>query len=122
MRYAVTETCLALTIFRDEISFHVMALFTALVFLKIFHWLAQARIEFVGGDSHSWYSCARVVLIPLLFVWVLLDRADGYRLSVNARAALGTHGHACCSGYGLCGLVLARNYGDWTFGLHPVRI
>lgn len=48
VRYAITETCLALTIFREEINFHVMVLFTALVFLKIFHWLAQARIEFVS--------------------------------------------------------------------------
>lgn len=47
VRYAVTETCLALTIFRDEINFHVVVLFTALVFLKVFHWLAQSRIEFV---------------------------------------------------------------------------
>lgn len=57
MRYAVTETCLALTIFREEISFHVMVLFTALVFLKIFHWLSQARIEFVRrGFLHFVFS------------------------------------------------------------------
>lgn len=47
VRYAITETCLALTIFRDEINFHVVVLFTSLVFLKVFHWLAQSRIEFV---------------------------------------------------------------------------
>uniref|UniRef100_M4C0U1 RING-type E3 ubiquitin transferase n=1 Tax=Hyaloperonospora arabidopsidis (strain Emoy2) TaxID=559515 RepID=M4C0U1_HYAAE len=61
VRYAVTETCLALTIFRDEISFHVMALFTALVFLKIFHWLAQARIEFIEQtDTVSRLTHARL--------------------------------------------------------------
>lgn len=47
VRYAVTETCLALTIFRDEINARVVALFAALVFAKAFHWLAQARLEFV---------------------------------------------------------------------------
>uniref|UniRef100_K3WJK4 RING-type E3 ubiquitin transferase n=1 Tax=Globisporangium ultimum (strain ATCC 200006 / CBS 805.95 / DAOM BR144) TaxID=431595 RepID=K3WJK4_GLOUD len=47
VRYAITETCLALTIFRDEINFHVVVLFTSLVFLKIFHWLSEARIEFI---------------------------------------------------------------------------
>lgn len=67
VRYAVTETCLALTIFRDEINFHVVVLFTSLVFLKVFHWLAQSRIEFVrvcgtsvnhgvrcGSDCDGW--------------------------------------------------------------------
>jgi hypothetical protein len=49
----VTETCLALTIFREEINFHVMALFTALIFLKVFHWLAQSRIEFVRARCCS---------------------------------------------------------------------
>ncbi|DAZ99105.1 TPA: hypothetical protein N0F65_008410 [Lagenidium giganteum] len=47
VRYAITETCLALTIFRDEINFQVVVLFTSLVFLKIFHWLSQSRIEFI---------------------------------------------------------------------------
>ncbi|CAI5708405.1 unnamed protein product [Peronospora destructor] len=68
VRYAVTETCLALTVFRDEISFHVMVLFTALVFLKIFHWLGQSRIEFIEQtDMLSRLTHVRLVgLIALL--------------------------------------------------------
>uniref|UniRef100_A0AAV1TSB6 RING-type E3 ubiquitin transferase n=1 Tax=Peronospora matthiolae TaxID=2874970 RepID=A0AAV1TSB6_9STRA len=82
VRYAVTETCLALTIFRDEISFHVMALFTALVFLKIFHWLAQARIEFieqtdtVSRSTHARLSTLMAVLavVDVAFVvWCSLE-------------------------------------------------
>ena len=34
-RYAITETCLALTIFREELTIRVFTLFTALLFSKV---------------------------------------------------------------------------------------
>ncbi|KAJ1454849.1 hypothetical protein M885DRAFT_587932 [Pelagophyceae sp. CCMP2097] len=46
-RYAITETCLALTIFREELTARVFALFSALLFAKVFHWLANSRVEHV---------------------------------------------------------------------------
>ena len=46
-RFAVTETCLALTIFREELSARMAVLFTALLFFKCFHWLVERRVEFV---------------------------------------------------------------------------
>ena len=46
-RYAVVETCLTLIIFREEISVKTVALFTALLFTKIFHWLASSRLEYI---------------------------------------------------------------------------
>lgn len=46
-RFAVTETCLALTIFREELNVQVAGLFTALLFAKIFHWLCQSRVEWL---------------------------------------------------------------------------
>ncbi|KAG9286468.1 hypothetical protein G9A89_014634 [Geosiphon pyriformis] len=45
--YAVTETCLAMTIFRDEFDTRFFVTFTTLLFLKIFHWLCQDRVEFM---------------------------------------------------------------------------
>ena len=45
--YAITETCLAMTIFREEFNFRFVTLFTALLFLKIFHWLMQDRISYM---------------------------------------------------------------------------
>uniref|UniRef100_A0A8C9YCV6 Synovial apoptosis inhibitor 1, synoviolin n=1 Tax=Sander lucioperca TaxID=283035 RepID=A0A8C9YCV6_SANLU len=45
--YAVTETCLAFTVFRDDFSPRFVALFTLLLFLKCFHWLAEDRVDFV---------------------------------------------------------------------------
>lgn len=47
--YAVTETCLAFTVFRDDFSPKFLALFTLLLFLKSFHWLAEERVDFVSG-------------------------------------------------------------------------
>uniref|UniRef100_A0A3B1IVR3 RING-type E3 ubiquitin transferase n=1 Tax=Astyanax mexicanus TaxID=7994 RepID=A0A3B1IVR3_ASTMX len=44
--YAVTETCLAFTVFRDDFSPRFVALFTLLLFLKCFHWLAEDRVDF----------------------------------------------------------------------------
>ena len=41
---AVMETCLAMTIFRGELSAEFGALFAALTFVKVLHWLAQARV------------------------------------------------------------------------------
>jgi len=45
--YAITETCLAMTIFREEFNFRFVELFTALLFIKIFHWIMQDRIAFM---------------------------------------------------------------------------
>lgn len=49
--YAVTETCLAFTVFRDDFSPRFVALFTLLLFLKCFHWLADDRVDFVSKQS-----------------------------------------------------------------------
>lgn len=48
--YAVTETCLAFTVFRDDFSPRFVALFTLLLFLKCFHWLAEDRVDFVSWE------------------------------------------------------------------------
>ncbi|CAG0878948.1 unnamed protein product [Cyprideis torosa] len=45
--YAVTETCLAFTVFRDDFSPKFVALFTLLLFLKSFHWLAEDRVDYM---------------------------------------------------------------------------
>ena len=45
--YAITETCLAFTLFRDDFSPMFVAMFTLLLFLKCFHWLAEDRVDYV---------------------------------------------------------------------------
>lgn len=45
--YALTETCLAFTVFRDELNARFVSLFAILLFLKCFHWLAEDRVDFM---------------------------------------------------------------------------
>lgn len=49
----MTETLLALTIFKDEFESTFVLLFVSLLFLKVFHWLASDRIEAVSSCSHA---------------------------------------------------------------------
>mmetsp|Transcript_18272 Transcript_18272/g.57094 ORF Transcript_18272/g.57094 Transcript_18272/m.57094 type:complete len:445 (+) Transcript_18272:2620-3954(+) len=79
-RYAVTETCLALTIFREELTTRVFALFTALLFAKVFHWLAQARVEHIEhAERVSALSHGRLAAL-MVWLWLL----DGVALGVCA--------------------------------------
>uniref|UniRef100_A0A7N8XPG0 RING-type E3 ubiquitin transferase n=1 Tax=Mastacembelus armatus TaxID=205130 RepID=A0A7N8XPG0_9TELE len=68
--YAVTETCLAFTVFRDDFSPRFVALFTLLLFLKCFHWLAEDRVDFMERSPNiSWVFHMRVLsLMGLLGV------------------------------------------------------
>ncbi|KAM6924008.1 E3 ubiquitin-protein ligase synoviolin [Xenentodon cancila] len=60
--YAVTETCLAFTVFRDDFSPRFVALFTLLLFLKCFHWLAEDRVDFMERSPNiSWVFHFRVL-------------------------------------------------------------
>ena len=52
-RIAVIETCLMMTMFREEFSFHFAALFAVLLFVKIFHWLTRDRINFIEQQPNA---------------------------------------------------------------------
>lgn len=70
--YAVTETCLAFTVFRDDFSPRFVALFTLLLFLKCFHWLAEDRVDYMERSPViSVKFHARV--ISLLVLLAMLD-------------------------------------------------
>ena len=45
-KYTIPETCLALTIFRNELSAVVIALFAILVFIKLLHIVSKCRVEY----------------------------------------------------------------------------
>lgn len=69
--YAVTETCLAFTVFRDDFSPKFVALFTLLLFLKCFHWLAEDRVDYMERSPViSFLFHARVVSL-LMFLGVV---------------------------------------------------
>lgn len=46
-KYSAMETCLALTIFRHELTPFVLLLFGLLLFTKVFHWLCRGRIDYL---------------------------------------------------------------------------
>lgn len=43
--FAITETCLAMTIFREEIGAWFLVMFTALVSGKVWGWIADGRVD-----------------------------------------------------------------------------
>ena len=43
--FAVTETCLAMTIFREEIGAFFLVMFTSLVTGKVWGWIGEGRVE-----------------------------------------------------------------------------
>ena len=45
-KYTIPETCLALTIFRNELTPSVGVLFGALIFVKLLHKLSKCRVEY----------------------------------------------------------------------------
>eukprot|EP00793_Prasinoderma_coloniale_P005556 PRCOL_00004964-RA len=53
MRDAVMETCLAMTIFRDEFNAGFVALFVTLLFSKVFHWLLADRVERMPAQADA---------------------------------------------------------------------
>ncbi|XP_063707494.1 E3 ubiquitin-protein ligase HRD1 [Culicoides brevitarsis] len=70
--YALTETCLAFTVFRDDFNPKFVALFTVLLFLKSFHWLAEERVDYMERSPViGWLFHIRVS--SLLSILGLLD-------------------------------------------------
>lgn len=52
--YAVTETCLAMTIFRDEFDVRFIIMFGVLLFVKCFSWIGGGRVEFVSAPGERY--------------------------------------------------------------------
>lgn len=59
----LTESLLALTIFREDFSATFLAFYGVLVFLKCFHWVSGDRVDYVSCASglrladHRWTRC-----------------------------------------------------------------
>ncbi|BGP48272.1 E3 ubiquitin-protein ligase hrd1 [Rhodotorula kratochvilovae] len=72
--FAVTETLLALTIFRDDFDSSFVVLFVSLLFLKVFHWLAADRVEAMEQAAHV-SRLSHVRMVGLLWLLLLADAA-----------------------------------------------
>lgn len=88
--YAVTETCLAFTVFRDDFSPKFVALFTVLLFLKSFHWLAEDRVDFMERSPViSWLFHIRVLsLLTMLGALDLHFVGHAYQSTVTKGASV----------------------------------
>ena len=53
VRFAIFETLLALTIFRQELAPYILAMFVGLLMLKAFHVLLDTRVENVRRARSS---------------------------------------------------------------------
>uniref|UniRef100_A0A8C1I867 RING-type E3 ubiquitin transferase n=1 Tax=Cyprinus carpio TaxID=7962 RepID=A0A8C1I867_CYPCA len=71
--YAVTETCLAFTVFRDDFSPRFVVLFTLLLFLKCFHWLAEDRVDFVSEQFVLYLFYYKELIYSLMVLLGVLD-------------------------------------------------
>ena len=70
--FAVMDTCLALTMFRDGFDFLFILRFGTLLFAKTFHWIIADRIDFMEQSLQtSWKFHLKMISIMLIFY--LLD-------------------------------------------------
>lgn len=88
--YAVTETCLAFTVFRDDFSPKFVALFTVLLFLKSFHWLAEDRVDLMERSPViSWLFHIRVLsLLTMLGALDLNFVGHAYQSTITKGASV----------------------------------
>ncbi|KAF7991839.1 hypothetical protein HCN44_010640 [Aphidius gifuensis] len=90
--YAITETCLAFTVFRDDFSPKFIALFTLLLFLKSFHWLAEDRVDYMERSPViTWLFHIRVASLLFLLSFVnvtMIEYAYNSTLSKGASVQL----------------------------------
>ena len=90
-RHTVMETCLAMTIFREEFNVSFLAMFTALLFIKIFHWLSQKRVEYiemtpsVSRLSHARILCFMALLLVVDCVFLRYSATHAFTAAVQNR-------------------------------------
>jgi E3 ubiquitin-protein ligase synoviolin len=75
--FAITETCLAMTIFRDEVGAFFLIMFTALITGKVWGWIGEGRVEVLEQQPPAnpvWFH-ARLsfsLLVSIVYdVWLL---------------------------------------------------
>ncbi|GAA5886011.1 hypothetical protein JCM6882_004232 [Rhodosporidiobolus microsporus] len=68
--FAVTETLLALTIFKDEFESSFVMLFVSLLFFKVFHWLASDRVEMMEQTARVTRAAHARMIGLLSLLWV----------------------------------------------------
>ncbi|KAL2759235.1 hypothetical protein ACRALDRAFT_1062248 [Sodiomyces alcalophilus JCM 7366] len=71
--FAITETCLAMTIFRDEIGAWFLVMFTALITGKIWGWIGDGRVEILEQQPPANPSLFHTRLVISLLLSLAYD-------------------------------------------------
>ncbi|WIA09744.1 hypothetical protein OEZ85_009123 [Tetradesmus obliquus] len=87
---AIMETCLALTIFREEFNLSFVGMFTLLTFVKVFHWLVQDRVDYIEVTP----SVSRLAHTRIVSFLVVLLSLDICFLHHTIAATLAQKGHS----------------------------
>ena len=74
--YTITETCLAMTIFRDEFNVNFIIHFTSLLICKVYHWIVQDRIDYVEQTPlvSRWFHLrlgSVIFLLAMVDIWFI---------------------------------------------------
>eukprot|EP00945_MAST-04E_sp_MAST-4E-sp1_P008832 g8832.t1 len=118
-KYAFTETCLALTYFRDELNLKVAGLFIALLVSKIFHWLCKERLAYMESTQNT-PVLKHIRLFALKFLLLTVDMAFVHVALNSIRA----HGPSVWLLFGFEFLCLVINiYSIFArYGLHLIDL
>lgn len=85
--FAVMDTCLALTMFRDGFDLLFIIRFATLLFCKIFHWIIGDRVDFMEqATENTWKYHAKLLSIMALFLLIdaiLIASAINHTLAVG---------------------------------------
>lgn len=75
------DTLLVMTIFRDEFGAQFLALFVLFLFVKIFHWLSQDRVDYVCFYfiSQSFLFCIIVIYFKLILILISYNKHQQYQ-------------------------------------------
>ncbi|KAI5288511.1 E3 ubiquitin-protein ligase hrd1 [Ascosphaera aggregata] len=89
--FAITETCLAMTIFRGSVGAWFLVMFGSLVIGKIWGWIAEGRVDTVeqrlSNDTAMWHS--RYSLYIRLFISLSISIAfNSYMLDYCVKVVL----------------------------------
>lgn len=71
--FAISETLLAMTIFRDDIGIGFFAMFVCLLSGKLWHWIGEGRVEFLEQQPPANPKLFHARLMSSLFLSVAFD-------------------------------------------------
>ena len=71
--FAITETCLAMTIFREEVGFYLMVMFVSLLIGKVWGWIGEGRVEILEQQPPANPRLFHIRLSMSLLISIVYD-------------------------------------------------